>query len=149
MRRLVLCWLSLLLAALNASPVWAEKGAERRVALVIGNARYGSAGVLTNPENDARLIADTLRSVGFTLIGGGAQLNLGDDKFRRTVKQFADQIQGADVALFYYAGHGVAIAGGNYLVPTDADLNRKADADFLLDINLVLHQMQEAGTRLN
>lgn len=57
--------------------------AEKRVALVIGNSAYVNVPRLTNPDNDARLMADTLRSLGFTLVGGGAQLDLNEDGFRR------------------------------------------------------------------
>lgn len=66
------------------------------------------------------------------------------------VQNFGRQVQGADVALFYYAGHGVQIAGSNYLVPVNANPTREADVDFqMTDVNLVLRQMQGSGTRLN
>ena len=59
-------------------------------------------------------------------------------------------MQGADVALFYYAGHGVQVSGSNYLVPVSANPTREADVDFqMVDVNLVLRQMQGSGTRLN
>ena len=59
-------------------------------------------------------------------------------------------MQGADVALFYYAGHGVQVRGANYLVPVSANPTREADVDFqMVDVNLVLRQMQGSGTRLN
>ena len=59
-------------------------------------------------------------------------------------------MQGADVALFYYAGHGVQVSGSNYLVPVTANPTREADVDFqMVDVNLVLRQMQGSGTRLN
>ena len=66
------------------------------------------------------------------------------------VQNFGRQVQGADVALFYYAGHGVQVAGSNYLVPVGANPTREADVDFqMVDVNLVLRQMQGSGTRLN
>ena len=66
------------------------------------------------------------------------------------VQNFGRQVQGADVALFYYAGHGVQVAGSNYLVPVTANPTREADVDFqMVDVNLVLRQMQGSGTRLN
>jgi uncharacterized caspase-like protein len=66
------------------------------------------------------------------------------------VRAFGNRLQGADVGLFYYAGHGVQVRGQNYLVPVDANPTREADVDFeLLDANLVLRQMEGAGTRLN
>lgn len=145
MGRLLLCFLPLFIASVFQSPALADK----RVALVVGNSRYETARALANPEKDARLIAETLRSVGFTLVGDGAQLNLDDDKFRHLVKQFGDRMQGADVGLFYYAGHGVEVNNSNYLVPVNADATKEADVDFMLDVNVVLRQMAAAGTRLN
>jgi hypothetical protein len=65
----------------------------------------------------------------------------------RAVQKFGDLLQGADVGLFYYAGHGVQVRGGNYLVPVDANPTRESDVDFqMLDTNLVLRQMADAGT---
>jgi formylglycine-generating enzyme required for sulfatase activity len=146
MGRLFLCAVSLLIAGLYSS---SAAPTDKRVALVVGNARYGSARPLANPENDARLMAETLRSLGFTLVGGGAQLNLDEDKFRHIVKQFGDQMKGADTGFFYYAGHGVEIDSANYLVPVDADVTKDADVDFMIDVTLVLRQMAAARTRLN
>lgn len=127
-----------------------EASAEKRVALIVGNSSYVNVTRLDNPKNDARLMADTLRSLGFQLVGGGAQLDLEKPALDRAVQSFGQQIQGADVALFYYAGHGVQVAGSNYLVPVNANPTREADVDFqMVDVNLVLRQMQGSGTRLN
>jgi len=145
MGRLFLCALWFLIAGMAPSHALSDK----RVALVVGNSRYATAGRLANPESDARLMAETLRSLGFAVVGDGAQVNLDEDKFRHIVKQFADQIQGADIALFYYAGHGVEVENANYLVPIDADVSREADVDFMIGVNLVLHQMAQARTKLN
>jgi ABC-type sugar transport system substrate-binding protein len=124
--------------------------AERRVALVVGNAAYVNVPRLANSANDARLIADTMRSLGFTLVGGGAQIDLDETSFRGAVQDFGDQLQGADVGVFYYAGHGLQVRGANYLVPVSANPTKEADVDFqLLDSNLVLRQMESAGTKLN
>jgi hypothetical protein len=95
-------------------------------------------------------MADTLRALGFVLVGGSAQLDLDEGNFRRAVQNFGTQLQGADVGLFYYAGHGLQVRGANYLVPVSANPSREADVDFqLLDANLVLRQMEGAGTKLN
>src|SRR6185437_11120509 len=92
----------------------------------------------------------TLAALGFTLVGGGAQLDLDKASLDKAVQNFGRQIQGADVTLFYYAGHGVQVNGDNYLVPVDANATREADVDFqMLDVNKVLNQMQGSGTRLN
>jgi hypothetical protein len=124
--------------------------AEKRFALVVGNSAYQSVTPLDNPKNDASLMAKTLAGLGFVLVGGGAQLDLDKAALDKAVQNFGQQIQGADVALFYYAGHGVQVSGANYLVPVNANPTRETDVDFqMVDINLVLRQMQGAGTRLN
>jgi hypothetical protein len=124
--------------------------AEKRIALVVGNSAYQYITRLDNPRNDATLMAETLAGLGFALIGGSAQLDLDKAALDTDVQNFGRQIQGADVALFYYAGHGVQVNGSNYLVPVGANPIREADVDFqMVDINLVLRQMQGSGTRLN
>ncbi len=129
-----------------ASPASAEK----RIALVVGNSTYQNVARLDNPRNDASLMAETLTALGFTLIGSRAQLDLDKPALDNAVQTFGRQVQGADVALFYYAGHGVQVAGANYLVPINANPTREADVDFqMVDINLVLRQMQGSGTKLN
>ena len=144
MRGPLVCSLAILIASLFASPA-----AAKRIALVVGNSQYVSARPLANPQNDARLMADALVSVGFALVGGGAQLNLDEDKFRHIVKEFGNQLAAGDVAVFYYAGHGIEVDGSNYLVPIDADATKEADVDFMLDVDLVLRQMAGAATAVN
>jgi formylglycine-generating enzyme required for sulfatase activity/uncharacterized caspase-like protein len=147
MRRLAfLSWLPVLLVGLFPAPALADK----RVALVVGNSAYRNVGRLDNPANDAKLLSETLRALGFTLVGGGAQLDLDKASFDRTVQAFGQQLAGADVGLFYYAGHGVQVRGENYLIPIDANPTKEADVDFqMLDTNLVLRQMEGAHTLLN
>src|SRR5262249_45030388 len=124
--------------------------AEKRVALVIGNSAYVNIPRLANPVSDARLMADTLKALGFALVGNGPQLDLDEAGLRRVVQAFGAQLQGADVGVFYYAGHGVQVRGANYLVPVGANPVKESDVDFqMLDTNLVLRQMEGAGTRLN
>ena len=138
--------LTLLLWLAVAAPAAAEK----RIALVIGNSSYQNVTRLDNPRSDAALMAETLGSLGFTLVGGRAQLDLDKPAMDIAVQNFGRQVQGADVALFYYAGHGVQVSGANYLVPVGANPTREADVDFqMVDVNLVLRQMQGSGTRLN
>ena len=138
--------LALLIALVFVTPAAAEK----RVALVIGNSAYQNVPRLDNPRNDAALMAETLSALGFTLIGSRAQLDLDKPAMDLAVQAFGRQVQGADVALFYYAGHGVQVAGSNYLVPVTANPTREADVDFqMVDVNLVLRQMQGSGTRIN
>ena len=136
----------ILLAVLWALPAAAEK----RVALVVGNSAYQNVSPLENPKNDALLIADTLGRLGFALIGGRAQVDLDKTQFDSVVQRFGNQLVGADVALFYYAGHGLQVRGTNYLVPVTANPTRETDVDFqMIDVALVLRQMEGAGTKLN
>ena len=138
--------LLLVVAAWTVATACAQQ-TEHRVALVIGNANYQHVDRLANPGNDATLIADTLQKSGFTLVGGGAQLNLDKASFDRLVQEFGKQIQGADVALFYYAGHGMQVDNTNWLVPVDANPTRQQDLDFqMVNAELVLKQMDGAST---
>ncbi len=129
-----------------ASPAHAEK----RVALVIGNSAYHTVPALPNPAADARLMSDTLLGLGFFVVGGGAQLDLDKAGFDNALRAFSKQLAGADVALFYYAGHGVENDGLNYLIPIDAHPNN--DADILaqaIPTAGILDQMEKVGTRIN
>jgi len=124
--------------------------AENRVALVVGNAHYKFIPNLANPATDARLMAKTLKDLGFTLVGDGAQIDLDKASLDEAIRSFGNKLRGADVGLFYYAGHGLQLRGTNYLVPTGANPSREADADFELDdLSLVLRQKEASGTRLN
>ena len=131
---------------LAAEPAHAEK----RVALVIGNSAYRNVTPLDNPRNDARLMATTLQGLGFQLVGNGAQIDLDKSAFDAVLSKFGDAVLGADVALFYYAGHGVQVAGRNFLVPVAANPVKEADVYLqMVDTNVVLSQMDGAGTKLN
>ena len=93
--------------------------AEKRVALVIGNSAYQAVPKLPNPVGDAKLMSDTLTSLGFFVIGGSARLDLDKAGFDAALLEFKSQLVGADVALFYYAGHALQADGENYLMPVD------------------------------
>ena len=119
-------WKIATLASCLVLTLAAPAAAEKRVALVIGNSAYQNVTRLDNPRNDAALMAETLGTLGFTLIGGRAQLDLDKPAMDLAVQNFGRQVQGADVALFYYAGHGVQVSGANYLVPVSANPAREA-----------------------
>jgi predicted negative regulator of RcsB-dependent stress response len=86
-----------------------------RSALVIGNAKYETAvGPLRNAVSDARAVAKTLRGLGFSVI---EEHNASRDELLEAVAEFRRKLDGAEVALFYYAGHGISVAGSNYLIP--------------------------------
>jgi TPR repeat protein len=141
-----------ILALLSLAPAAAQNqnGGNRHVALVIGNFAYQHVPRLANPGNDAALIASNLHQIGFTLVGGAVQENVDKAAFDKLVQDFGRAIQGADVALFYYAGHGMQVDGKNWLIPVDANPTRSQDLAFQMeDADLVLQQMNGAGTRLN
>src|SRR5262249_16217246 len=88
--------------------------AERRVAFVFGNGAYRHATMLPNPAMDAKAIAALLRNVGFDVTEG---IDLDRAGMTARLSEFAVKTQGADAALFFYAGHGIAVNGKNYLIP--------------------------------
>lgn len=113
---------------------------DKRVALVIGNGAYQSVPALENPLTDSKAVAAALKRIGFDVVEG---YDLRLDAMRAAVGEYAVKLDGAKVAFVYYAGHGVAVAGENYLLPTDTVLKSEADLDFrTMNINLVMRQMQ-------
>src|SRR5262245_3708710 len=100
--RLLLSVGLLLAAALPMS----EAKAERRVALVIGNSGYTHASALRNPRNDAADMADALKTLGFEVVLGN---DLDQQQFAQSIERYARIMEGADVGLFFYAGHGLQI----------------------------------------
>jgi len=142
--------LGAIVASAFAGQCAASAAAGQRVALVIGNSDYRFVPHLANPGNDARLIASTLAGLGFTLVGGGAQLDLDKTRFDQALRNFGRAIAGAEVALFYYSGHGMQVDGSNWLVPVSANPTRQQDLDFeMVNADLILRQTEGAGTRLN
>jgi hypothetical protein len=119
----VLACVCLLLALLSTRGA----AAERRVALTIGNSAYTNAPPLANTIADANGLAQLFRNAGFDTVI--ARTDLGVVDFKRTVREFLQTAEQADIAVVYYAGHGIEIGGTNYLVPTDARLNRAYDVE--------------------
>ena len=122
--------------------------AERRVAFVVGNGAYQHASKLPNPSVDAKAMAALLRNVGFDVIEGA---DLGREGMAARLGEFANKTQGADVALFFYAGHGIAVNGKNYLIPVDAELKSELDVKLgaAFDIEATLDQtMADAKVKL-
>jgi hypothetical protein len=101
--------------------------AEKRVALVIGNSKYSKVTPLPNPANDAGAIAALLGKAGFDVVQ--AKTNLDLSSMRRALRDFADAVRDADVAVVFYAGHGIEVNGTNYLIPVDAVLERDIDVE--------------------
>lgn len=124
-----------------------EAFAESRVALVVGNGAYRKAGKLINPTNDATAVADMLRGTGFKVVVG---TDLTREGMLDKLSEFGAISRGADVALFFYAGHGIQVEGRNFLVPIDADLKTDFDAKTRsIEIDQVLQAtMSEAKVKL-
>jgi hypothetical protein len=99
--------------------------AAKRVALVLGNSAYQNVAKLPNPVNDGAAIAATLTSAGFDVVDSRHDLPAAET--RRALRDFADRARDADIALVYYAGHGIEVDGTNYLIPVDAKLERDTD----------------------
>jgi uncharacterized caspase-like protein len=109
------------LSLLFAQPASAAK----RVALVIGNSGYQKVARLDNPANDAAAMTEVLKGAGFDLVESRRDLNTSE--MRRALRDFSDKARDADVAVVYYAGHGIEVDGANYLIPVDAVLERDID----------------------
>jgi formylglycine-generating enzyme required for sulfatase activity len=148
-----LAWLAglfFLASALNllAPPARAQPAAERRVALVIGNADYPRA-PLVNPVNDAADLSAALRRLGFEVI---ERRNRNADELKRDLIEFQDKLGPGAVGLFYFAGHGMQAGRGgrNYLLPVGVDYRRERDVElFGLDASSVLARMEESGAALS
>src|SRR6266487_1275847 len=123
-------WLTLL----ASQPALADK----RVALVIGNSSYRNVAKLSNPANDAAAVAAMFKSAGFDTVE--SRLNLTVGELRKALRDFGNKSRDADVAVIYYAGHGIELDGTNYLIPVDAMLETDTDVydeTFALDRVLV------------
>jgi uncharacterized caspase-like protein len=140
------CWLALWagVMAMAAAPA---AFAEKRVALVLGNAAYQNTTPLKSPTYDAADLAAVLSRLGFEVIEG---TDLDKRTMERTMRQFTQKLARADVALFYFAGHALQSGGQNYLMPIDARLRSEGDVDFeAVPLALVLRQMErEAKTSI-
>lgn len=121
----------------------ADAFADKRVALVIGNSDYRNAARLPNPVNDAAAVADLLRKAGFEVVDSFH--DLAADEFRRTLRTFARRVADAEMAIVFYAGHGMEVNGINYLVPVDARLESDIDIeDETISLDRVLTTMAPA-----
>jgi Tfp pilus assembly protein PilF len=119
---------------------------DRRVALVIGNSRYRYAAPLPNPSNDAADVSAALRKLRFEVIEGR---DLDRRGMEDGIRAFGRKLEGADLALLFYAGHGMQVGGKNYLIPVDAKLERGGDLSLdTIEVGQILAQM-EAEKRVN
>jgi uncharacterized caspase-like protein len=117
--------------------------AEKRVALVLANSAYQSVAKLPNPVNDGAVIAGILKDAGFDVVD--LRQDLGTLETRRALRDFSDRARDADIAVVYYAGHGIEVDGANYLIPVDAKLDRDIDVyDEALPLDRVLLAIEPA-----
>lgn len=126
------------------------QGAEKRLALVVGNSAYSGNLQLPNPVHDATLMTQTLRTLGFEVM---ERTDVSYQEMKRAIQEFGDRIQQTGhetVSLFYYAGHAVELKGFNYLVPIKAGIHSANDiAIEAVEADWVLKAMEGAGSRLN
>lgn len=133
----------ILLTVLFSALMVTGASAEKRVALVIGNSAYQNVPKLANPANDASMMAATLKKSGFDSVV--LRSDVTKDAMRRALRDFADQASNADVAVVYYAGHGIEVDGTNFLIPVDATLERDTDVyDETYPLDRILVAMEPA-----
>jgi uncharacterized caspase-like protein len=134
---------SILLATAMLAVTTISAFAEKRVALVIGNSSYRNVAKLSNPANDAAAVATMFKSAGFDTVE--SKLNLTVGEMRKALRDFGNTSRDADVAVVYYAGHGIELDGTNYLIPVDATLETDADVlDETLSLDRVLFAVEPA-----
>ena len=122
--------------------------ADQRVALVVGNGAYRNVQQLPNPPISAKAMADLLRKAGFDVIEG---TDLKREEMTERLLEFGRKAEGADVAVFYYSGHAIAINGTEYLLPVDADIKSEMDVKLggALNVDVMLDQtMRDAKVKL-
>ncbi len=128
------------LAMLAISSATVSADAAKRIALVIGNAKYENASPLKNPKNDAVDISEKLTELGFTVIGG---FDLTRDAMQKKIREFSRALVDADISLFFYAGHAMQVNGRNFLAPIDTELVQEEDLDFeTVPMDLIQKQME-------
>jgi hypothetical protein len=125
----------------------ASSRADRRVALVIGNGDYERADKLANPVTDAQRMRDVLSQIGFEVVYGE---NLAKQPLERTIGRFANEVQDANVALVYFAGHGATFGDVPYVVPVDAQFSTLAEIPYeLVPLETLISELRRAkGVRI-
>jgi len=138
---------TILAVAVNGQPVKQGSGQpQKKLALVIGNSNYYT-GLLSNPVNDARSMTGVLQKLGFRVY---TYEDLGNTRIKKVIDDFGSILKGVDVALFYYAGHGIQAKGYNYLIPVDADLKSEEQVEYdCVRADRILALMENSGTKVN
>jgi uncharacterized caspase-like protein len=143
--RFVSAILAVVVANIVTVAAWSPSAmAQKRVALVIGNSAYVNTPRLENPKNDAADFASTLKQLGFGVTEGR---DLDKAAMDRAIRTFAETLSGAQMGLFFYAGHGLQVGGQNYLVPVDAKLTSATALDFeMVRLDLIQRSMERGAT---
>jgi tetratricopeptide (TPR) repeat protein len=125
-----------------------EAAAQKKVALVIGNDAYARGSRLDTPARDAQAVCDALQKLGFKLVGDRPFINLGRAATTRMLEEFRRAAQNAEIALFYFSGHGMQLRGKNYLVPVDLRSFSPATLDSrAVNADVVLAAMEKSNAR--
>jgi uncharacterized caspase-like protein len=134
---------SILFAAAILAATAVNAFAEKRVALVIGNSAYKNVARLTNPVNDAAAVVGMFKNAGFDEVVSRLDLNVVE--MRRALREFGNKARDADIAVIYYAGHGIELDGNNFLIPIDATLETDTDVyDETFPLDRVLISVEPA-----
>lgn len=137
-------WLITLTALVLIAPTAAEA---RKVALVIGNSDYANTSRLANPVNDIKIIAASARQAGFDDVTIAADLSVND--FQKAMRDFRAKADGAEVAMVYFAGHGIEAQGKNWLIPTDAQLKSDLDLPYeAINLDRLMESVSGAQIRM-
>ncbi|MGB5723727.1 MAG: caspase family protein, partial [Parasphingorhabdus sp.] len=136
-----------ILIIIFAASVWPAMVEAKRVALIIGNSAYVNTSSLANPVNDANIVADSARKAGFDDVIVALDLTI--NSFQRELRTFREKANGADVAMIYYAGHGMEGQGKNWLLPIDAKLNTAFDLPYeSINIERMMESVSGARVRM-
>ncbi|HQK71916.1 MAG TPA: FISUMP domain-containing protein [Bacteroidales bacterium] len=142
---ILLISLAFAISVATNSQVISKTEPSKKVALVIGNGNY-MLGTLANPENDAKLIADVLKKLEFDVM---FYANLDWRSMKKSLDDFRAKLKGADVALFYYAGHGVQVGGYNFLIPVDANPQSESQVEYdCIPADRILSDMTDSGAKI-
>ncbi|MGZ3411982.1 MAG: caspase family protein, partial [Xanthobacteraceae bacterium] len=134
---------SLFIAGISLLAMSVDALADKRVALVVGNSAYQNVAKLPNPSSDAAAIADLLKKSGFSDVA--LLQDAGNLEFKRAIRRFEDMARDADVAVVFYAGHGIEIGGTNYMIPVDAKLASDLDAqDEAITLDRIVESVDSA-----
>jgi hypothetical protein len=146
--RVLLAMLFVAVALLGGTPPADAQG--KRVVLAVGVGGYQYQSRLSATPNDARLVASTLTQLGFQVSGGAPLVDPDKRRFDAAVSQFARDIQGAEIAVFYFSGHGMQIDGRNWMIPIDGRSTRPAElGQQHVGLHTVMALIEQAKPRLS